>query len=319
MYYQRHPRLQQRRCSIGLFKPQLRHNFWPLRFELTCALCIPLACLSPAKSGSHAGACTKASALASGFNHLRPLTTSSTPPQPQSAPTCPTKPASTASSKNTNSCPASLPLSYSLSSTCSLPSPSALPPLPPTKSQQSPPPPATSSATGRYTSPPLVGPSSSTVLCIHPRKGRREILRVASVTSLQEPDSVVQPLLMLALEETRDAWRCVRECRDDAALQGLREDFLRRSRVRLPSYETLLAAHETKGREGGGGGCQDEASARCVRFDCPYPSFPCDPAHTPPAPSSPTSKHHTPPSLASSTIMAFTPPTSRCSLTMQEA
>lgn len=77
--------------------------------------------------------------------------------------------------------------------------------------------------------------------------------------SFQAPDSVVQPLLAEALASTQDIWRLLKGCKDAAALPGLRDEFIRRSRVRLPSYERVLAAHALRI---GGGGCASDESIR---------------------------------------------------------
>ena len=67
-----------------------------------------------------------------------------------------------------------------------------------------------------------------------------------------------QPLLTQALAESREAWRAVKESRDAAALPQLREDFIRRCRVRLPSYENVLQSHAAQTE----GGCSSAESTR---------------------------------------------------------
>ncbi len=70
---------------------------------------------------------------------------------------------------------------------------------------------------------------------------------------------MVEPLLTSALAESRDAWRALKDCATAAALPELRDAFLLSSRLRLPSYEALLAAHS---RAQPSGGCQSAASVR---------------------------------------------------------
>ena len=77
--------------------------------------------------------------------------------------------------------------------------------------------------------------------------------------SLQEHDSVVAPLLAGALSHALDDWLALKQCRDADALPVLRDVFLGRSRVRLPSYESLLHANATRTD---GGGCQSAESVR---------------------------------------------------------